>query len=158
MQKERIAEIRKAAMTISSVTEEEWREIETSKEDITSIAESSEENLLCDITDTLREIGIPAHILGYRYVREAIMIAVNDPTITSQITKVLYPKIGKKFNTTSSRAERAIRHAIEDAWDRGNPDVFCKYFGYTIQSSRGKPTNSEFIAQIADHLRLKRKK
>ena len=109
------------------------------------------------VTDIIHQIGVPAHIKGYHYLREAIMLSVNNPEIINSITKQLYPTVAKKFQTTSSRVERAIRHGIEVAWDRGNVDVLNSYFGYTIHVGRGKPTNSEFIAMIADKLRLKMK-
>ena len=101
--------------------------------------------------------GIPPHIKGYQYLRTAIMMAIDDSDVINSVTKVLYPSVAKKFGTTTSRVERAIRHAIEVAWDRGDVDTLTSYFGYTIQNSRGKPTNSEFIAMIADNLRLKHK-
>ncbi len=110
------------------------------------------------VSDIMHELGVPAHIKGYQYLRAAIILTVNAPDMMSSVTKVLYPTVAKTFNTTASRVERAIRHAIEVAWDRGDIDVLSSYFGYTIQNSRGKPTNSEFIAMIADKLRLKRKK
>ncbi len=106
------------------------------------------------ISDIMRQIGVPAHIKGYQYLRQSIMLTVNDPELMHAVTKVLYPTVAKKHNTTSSRVERAIRHAIEVAWDRGDVDVLSSYFGYTIQNTRGKPTNSEFIAMISDKLRL----
>ena len=107
-----------------------------------------------DVTDMIHEIGVPAHIKGYQYLREAIILAVNDDEIMNSVTKLLYPTVAKTFKTTPSRVERAIRHAIEVAWDRGDVDVLNSYFGYTIQNSRGKPTNSEFIAMISDKLKL----
>lgn len=107
-----------------------------------------------EITEILHQIGVPAHIKGYHYLREGILLAVNDSEALESITKILYPAIAKRFSTTSSRVERAIRHAIEVAWDRGDVDVLNSYFGYTIHSLRGKPTNSEFIAMIADDLLL----
>ena len=110
------------------------------------------------VSEIMRELGVPAHIKGYHYLRDAIISTVCSPDIMSSVTKVLYPSIAKKYDTTASRVERAIRHAIEVAWDRGDIDVLSSYFGYTIQTSRGKPTNSEFIAMIADRLRLKLKK
>ena len=109
------------------------------------------------ITEIIHEIGIPAHIKGYQYIRYSIMLAVKDETIISSITKTLYPTVAKKHNTTSSRVERAIRHAIESAWDRGNVDTLNSYFGYTVQNNKGKPTNSEFIAMISDKIRLQLK-
>ena len=109
------------------------------------------------ITKIMLEVGVPAHLKGYHYLREAILLSINNPDIINSITKELYPTVAKKFKTTSSRVERAIRHGIEVAWDRGNVDVLNSYFGYTIHIGRGKPTNSEFIAMIADKLRLKMK-
>ena len=109
------------------------------------------------VTKIIHQIGVPAHIKGYQYLRYAIIMAINDAEIINSVTKVLYPTVAKKFGTTTSRVERAIRHAIEVAWDRGDVDTLNSYFGYTIQNSRGKPTNSEFIAMIADNLRLKYK-
>lgn len=106
------------------------------------------------ISDIMRQIGVPAHIKGYQYLRKAIMLCVEDSEMMGSITKILYPTVAKEFKTTSSRVERAIRHAIEVAWDRGDVDVLSSYFGYTIQSQRGKPTNSEFIAMIADKITL----
>lgn len=109
------------------------------------------------ITEIIHQIGVPAHIKGYHYLREAIMLSVKNSEIINSVTKLLYPTVAKKHNTTSSRVERAIRHAIEVAWDRGDIDVLNSYFGYTIQNDRGKPTNSEFIAMISDKLRLQLK-
>ena len=106
------------------------------------------------VTDMIHEIGVPAHIKGYQYLREAIMMAVEDPSMLSSITKILYPTIAKRFQTTSSRVERAIRHAIEVAWSRGKMETLDTLFGYTIDVGKGKPTNSEFIALIADRIRL----
>ncbi|MBR1481801.1 MAG: sporulation transcription factor Spo0A [Ruminococcus sp.] len=109
------------------------------------------------VTQILHEIGVPAHIKGYHYLRDSIMLSVEHPEIINAVTKQLYPTVAKKYETTSSRVERAIRHAIEVAWDRGNVDVLNSYFGYTIHNDRGKPTNSEFIAMISDRLRLQLK-
>jgi len=109
------------------------------------------------VTKIIHQIGVPAHIKGYQYLRTAIMMTISDSEIINSVTKVLYPSVAKKYQTTTSRVERAIRHAIEVAWDRGDLDTLNSYFGYTIQNSRGKPTNSEFIAMIADNLRLKYK-
>lgn len=106
------------------------------------------------ISSIMRQIGVPAHIKGYEYLRQAIVLTVKDPNLMHAVTKSLYPTVAKTNATTSSRVERAIRHAIEVAWDRGDVDVLSSYFGYTIQNSRGKPTNSEFIAMISDKLRL----
>lgn len=107
-----------------------------------------------DVTDMIHEIGVPAHIKGYQYLREAIMMSVQDVEMLGSITKVLYPTIAGKFQTTSSRVERAIRHAIEVAWSRGKMETLDGLFGYTINTGKGKPTNSEFIALIADKIRL----
>ena len=112
------------------------------------------DNLECVITDVIHRIGIPAHIKGYHYLRYAILLSVNDANMTGSITKVLYPAVADSFKTTPSRVERAIRHAIELAWDRGDVDTLNGIFGYTVRNSKGKPTNSEFIALISDKLRL----
>ena len=109
------------------------------------------------VTGIIHEIGVPAHIKGYQYLREAIIIAVNDMDVINAITKVLYPQVAKTFGTTPSRVERAIRHAIEVAWDRGDLDTLQRFFGYTVSNTKGKPTNSEFIALIADKLQLQLK-
>lgn len=109
------------------------------------------------VTKIIHQIGIPAHIKGYQYLRSAILMTIEDNEIINSVTKILYPSVAKKYATTTSRVERAIRHAIEVAWDRGDIDTLNSYFGYTIQNNRGKPTNSEFIAMIADNLRLKYK-
>ena len=109
------------------------------------------------VTEILHEIGVPAHIKGYNYLRDSIIMSIEKPEVINAVTKQLYPGVAKKYETTSSRVERAIRHAIEVAWDRGDVDVLNSYFGYTIHTGRGKPTNSEFIAMIADKLRLQLK-
>ena len=109
------------------------------------------------VTDIIHEIGVPAHIKGYQYLREAIILTINDMEMINAVTKVLYPEVARKFNTTPSRVERAIRHAIEVAWDRGDIEVLQKFFGYTVSNIKGKPINSEFIAMIADCLSLRRK-
>ncbi|WP_096434727.1 sporulation transcription factor Spo0A [Alteribacter populi] len=114
-------------------------------------------NLDASITSIIHEIGVPAHIKGYMYLREAITMVYNDIELLGSITKVLYPDIAKKYNTTASRVERAIRHAIEVAWSRGNIDSISKMFGYTVSVSKAKPTNSEFIAMVADKLRIEHK-
>lgn len=115
------------------------------------------QDLIYVITEMIHQIGVPAHIKGYQYLREAIKLTVENPEMLNSVTKILYPTVAKNFNSTSSRVERAIRHAIEVAWDRGDVDVLNSYFGYTIQNQRGKPTNSEFIAMIADKIRLNRR-
>ena len=109
------------------------------------------------VTEIIHEIGVPAHIKGYQYLREAIILTINDMDAINAVTKVLYPEVARKFGTTPSRVERAIRHAIEVAWDRGDVETLQKFFGYTVSGIKGKPTNSEFIAMIADHLNLRRK-
>ena len=109
------------------------------------------------VTNVIHEIGVPAHIKGYQYLREAIIIAVEDMEVINAVTKILYPEVAKHFGTTASRVERAIRHAIEVAWDRGDLETLQKYFGYTVSNAKGKPTNSEFIAMIADRLQLQQK-
>ena len=114
-------------------------------------------DLEAQVTKIIHQIGVPAHIKGYQYLRSAILMTIDDNEIINSVTKVLYPTVAKKYQTTTSRVERAIRHAIEVAWDRGDVDTLNSYFGYTIHNSRGKPTNSEFIAMIADNLRLKYK-
>ena len=117
-------------------------------------AESVVRDLEKDVTDMIHEIGVPAHIKGYQYLREAIMMSVKDVEMLGSITKILYPTIAKKYQTTPSRVERAIRHAIEVAWSRGRMETLDALFGYTINTGKGKPTNSEFIALIADKIRL----
>lgn len=114
----------------------------------------SKNDLETNITMYIQQLGVPAHIKGYQYIRDAITMVIDDMEMINSITKLLYPTVAKHFKTTSSRVERAIRHAIEVAWDRGNPDVLNELFGYTILGSKGKPTNSEFIALIADKIRL----
>jgi len=109
------------------------------------------------VTNIIHEIGVPAHIKGYQYLRDAIIMTVNDMDVINAITKVLYPSVAKRYQTTSSRVERAIRHAIEVAWDRGDLETLQGFFGYTISNTKGKPTNSEFISMIADKLRLQLK-
>lgn len=122
-----------------------------------TVVEVKTKNLDVSITNIIHEIGVPAHIKGYLYLREAISMVYNDIELLGSITKVLYPDIAKKFNTTASRVERAIRHAIEVAWSRGNIDSISSLFGYTVSMSKAKPTNSEFIAMVADKLRLEHK-
>lgn len=120
----------------------------------TSAGNIREPDLELMVTEIIHQIGVPAHIKGYHYLRESIILAVKDADIINSVTKQLYPTVAKNHSTTSSRVERAIRHAIEVAWDRGDVDTLNSYFGYTIHNSRGKPTNSEFIAMISDKLRL----
>ncbi|MGN0690483.1 MAG: sporulation transcription factor Spo0A [Oscillospiraceae bacterium] len=129
---------------------------------IVSKSDSSKEhedvNMEVIVTDIIHQIGVPAHIKGYHYLREAILLSIYDEEMLESVTKILYPTVAKRFDTTSSRVERAIRHSIEIAWDRGDVDTLNSYFGYTVNTGKGKPTNSEFIALISDKLRLKYKK
>ena len=123
----------------------------------TEVQEEKGPDMESQVTKIIHQIGVPAHIKGYQYLRTAILLTVKDSDIINSVTKILYPSVAKQYQTTTSRVERAIRHAIEVAWDRGDVDTLNSYFGYTIQNNRGKPTNSEFIAMIADNLRLKYK-
>ena len=133
------------------------REIKAPYIELSPDSKKNEENLEALVTNIIHEVGVPAHIKGYQYLREAIMMVVNDIDIINQITKQLYPEIALKYMTTPSRVERAIRHAIEVAWGRGQTDTVESIFGYTVSAMKGKPTNSEFIAMIADKLRLELK-
>ncbi|SDH35757.1 sporulation transcription factor Spo0A [Alteribacillus bidgolensis] len=145
-----ISNIREVCSGETSVVQQAYSYNNESKEE-------PEINLNQSITNIIHEIGVPAHIKGYMYLREAISMVYNDIDLLGSITKVLYPDIAKKYNTTSSRVERAIRHAIEVAWSRGNFESISRMFGYTINVSKAKPTNSEFIAMVADKLRLEHK-
>ena len=122
-----------------------------------SAQKSQQDDIETQVTKVIHQIGVPAHIKGYQYLRTAILMTISDNDIINSVTKILYPSVAKKYQTTTSRVERAIRHAIEVAWDRGDIDTLNSYFGYTIQNNRGKPTNSEFIAMIADNMRLRYK-
>ncbi len=136
------------------------REIGISKQqyiDIPNNSANKEENIEALVTNVIHEVGVPSHIKGYQYLREAIIMVINDIDVINQITKCLYPQIANKFHTTPSRVERAIRHAIEVAWGRGEQKTVENIFGYTISAAKGKPTNSEFIAMISDKLRLELK-
>ena len=133
------------------------RELKTQYIDIAPEDKKNEENLEALVTNVIHEVGVPAHIKGYQYLREAIMMVIGDIDVINQITKQLYPDIARKYKTTPSRVERAIRHAIEVAWGRGQQDTVENIFGYTVSAAKGKPTNSEFIAMIADKLRLELK-
>ena len=124
---------------------------------VSPAAPSNSEHLETLVTSVIHEIGVPAHIKGYQYLREAIILTIKDMDMINAVTKVLYPEVAKRYNTTPSRVERAIRHAIEVAWDRGDIETLQKFFGYTVSNIKGKPTNSEFIAMIADNLSLRRK-
>lgn len=119
-------------------------------EDKKSDSPTTSESMEMRVTSIIHDIGIPAHLKGYRYIREAILLVVEDMDMIDAVTKILYPTVARKFDTTASRVERAIRHAIEVAWDRGDLETLQKYFGYTVSNAKGKPTNSEFIAMIAD--------
>jgi len=134
---------------------EEIRDGESPRQ--TSVRAGGKSDIESLVTGVIHEIGVPAHIKGYQYLREAIIIAVKDMDVINAITKVLYPQVAKTFQTTPSRVERAIRHAIEVAWDRGDLDTLQRFFGYTVSNTKGKPTNSEFIALIADKLQLQLK-
>ncbi|MDL2273950.1 sporulation transcription factor Spo0A [Oscillospiraceae bacterium OttesenSCG-928-G22] len=136
---------------------EQIRTLDVKKTAIDKTKTAKSVNLESLVTDIIHEIGVPAHIKGYLYLREAIMLAVRDMEVINAVTKVLYPSIAKTFSTTPSRVERAIRHAIEVAWDRGDIEVLQTFFGYTVSNTKGKPTNSEFIAMIADRLQLQLK-
>ncbi len=125
---------------------------------VSSLAINQERDLEAHVTEVIHEVGVPAHIKGYKYVRESIIMAVRDADVINSVTKVLYPAVAKRFGTTPSRVERAIRHAIEVAWDRGDIETLQSYFGYTVSNVKGKPTNSEFIALIADRISLQRKR
>ena len=133
------------------------REIKPQYIDVPSKDKNGDDNIEALVTNIIHEVGVPAHIKGYQYLREAIMMVVSDIEVINQITKTLYPQIATRYNTTPSRVERAIRHAIEVAWGRGDQKTVENIFGYTISASKGKPTNSEFIAMIADKLRLELK-
>lgn len=133
------------------------REIKPQYIEIAPENKKDESNLEALVTNIIHEVGVPAHIKGYQYLREAIMMVVNDIDVINQITKQLYPEIAEKYCTTPSRVERAIRHAIEVAWARGQAETVENIFGYTVSAAKGKPTNSEFIAMIADKLRLELK-
>ena len=135
--------------------------LERMRQIISADAEEEEDELHAlqrQVTAVIHEVGVPAHIKGDQYVREAIIIAVQDMDVINAVTKVLYPEVARRYNTTPSRVERAVRHAIETAWDRGDLETLQRYFGYTVSNTKGKPTNSEFIAMIADKIRLEGKR
>ena len=144
-------------ITVPSIRGEEENTLDLQKINAVAAPEEKNYDLEQDVTDMIHEIGVPAHIKGYQYLREAIIYSVEDPEMLGAVTKILYPAIAKRSHTTSSRVERAIRHAIEVAWNRGCEEVLEEIFGYTISIGRGKPTNSEFIAMLADKITLKRK-
>ena len=153
----RIRDIKYYKPTVASQTSFPSREIKVPYIEISENSKKDEDSLEALVTNVIHELGVPAHIKGYQYLREAIMMVINDIDIINQITKQLYPDIAKKYKTTPSRVERAIRHAIEVAWSRGEQQAVERIFGYTISAAKGKPTNSEFIAMIADKLRLELK-
>ncbi len=142
---------------IKYIKQQVKQDIYKGKNTISNVKEVAEPNLEDQVTHMIHEIGIPAHIKGYHYLRDAIMMAVDDMDVLNAITKILYPTVAKKHQTTSSRVERAIRHAIEVAWSRGKIDILDQLFGYTVSNGKGKPTNSEFIALVADTIRLEQK-
>ena len=133
----------------------EFKDFPSAIKEVKKDGANTDFDLETGVTNIIQKIGVPAHIKGYQYMRDAIIMVINDMETINSVTKILYPSVAKKYNTTSSRVERAIRHAIEVAWDRGDPEVLDSMFGYTILSSKGKPTNSEFIAMISDKIRLK---
>ena len=139
---------------VTAPPREQWHGGELKTQESRVTVKKASRDLEKDVTDMIHEIGVPAHIKGYQYLREAIMMSVEDNSMLSSITKVLYPTIAKRFQTTPSRVERAIRHAIEVAWSRGKMETLDGLFGYTVNTGKGKPTNSEFIALIADRIRL----
>lgn len=130
------------------------RQLANNQSSPVSCSQSRVRNLEVEVTNIIHQMGVPAHVKGYQYLRDAIIMVIGDMGLLGAITKELYPMIAEKYNTTPSRVERAIRHAIELAWDRGNVELMNKFFGYTINVERGKPTNSEFIAMVADRLRV----
>ena len=134
-----------------------WRDVQRNRNYVSYESEESVPDIETQVTELILQIGIPAHIKGYHFVRSAIIMAIESPDTINAITKIVYPTIAKEYQTSSSRVERAIRHAIEVAWDRGDVDTLNGIFGYSINSSKGKPTNSEFIAMLSDKLRLKNK-
>lgn len=142
---------------IRLLVSQHWSSEGAAPEPVHTPASPARQNLEALVTSIIHEIGVPAHIKGYQYLREAIIMTVEDMDVINAVTKILYPEVAKKFGTTASRVERAIRHAIEVAWDRGDLETLQKYFGYTVSNTKGKPTNSEFIAMIADRLVLQRK-
>lgn len=142
---------------ISLLNDNRTDEIKITQSAVLSRKEITKASIESKVTQAIHDIGVPAHIKGYQYVREAIIMSIEDEDIINAVTKSLYPKLAIKFKTTPSRVERAIRHAIEVAWNRGQIEVHDKIFGYTVNSNKGKPTNSEFIAMIADKLRLEAK-
>ena len=142
---------------IKKVKREDYQDVQLVLKDVNSDENTKEISLENRVTDMIHEIGIPAHIKGYHYLRDAIMMAIEDMDVLNAITKILYPTVAKKHQTTSSRVERAIRHAIEVAWNRGKLDTLDELFGYTVSHGKGKPTNSEFIALVADTIRLEQK-
>ena len=159
MSNERKVDLRK---TLMELAEEGWTleellnaaGVQLAAEQKPKKQEPEKQALAQKVTNIIHEIGVPAHIKGYQYLRRAIEMAVNDAGVINAVTKVLYPMVAKEFDTTASRVERAIRHAIEVAWDRGDLETLQRYFGYTVSNAKGKPTNSEFIAMIADKLRM----
>ena len=158
MTPKKMQQVRQAVEVLGTLSDFEWKEISAillgnQNEQLEKESELSEEMIYEKITELIHCIGVPAHIKGYHYFKEAIFIYYINKNCTISMTKELYPKIAQKFNTTPSRVERAIRHAIDVAWDRGDCDVHYDFFGYTIDPKKGKPTNSEAIAMIANYLK-----
>lgn len=155
----RIRDIKNYEPTPTATTDNCYimREAKARYIEIDEVNKKNQENLEALVTNVIHEIGVPAHIKGYQYLREAIMMVINDIDVINQITKQLYPDIAEKYHTTPSRVERAIRHAIEVAWSRGKNEAVESIFGYTVSATKGKPTNSEFIAMIGDKIRLELK-
>lgn len=146
-----LEECRKRGLTLEDLLESASDSIE-----INEVSEESGTEIKIEkkVTELIKEVGVPAHIKGYQYVRYSIIYALENPEVIGSVTKLLYPSVAKEYKTTASRVERAIRHAVEAAWSRGDIDVLQKYFGYTVNPSKGRPTNSEFIAMLVDYLRL----
>lgn len=144
-----LEECRKRGLTLEDLLESVNESIE-----IKEVSKESGAEIEKRVTDIMKEVGVPAHIKGFQYVRCSIIYLLENPEAIGSVTKVLYPNVAKKFGTTASRVERAMRHAIDVAWSRGDVNVLQKYFGYTIDPNRGRPTNSEFIAMLVDYLRL----
>ena len=141
-------------ITVPSIRGEEENTLDLQKINAVAAPEEKNYDLEQDVTDMIHEIGVPAHIKGYHYLRTAILASIQNQALLESVTKMLYPTVAQKYDTTSSRVERAIRHAIEIAWDRGDLDTINSFFGYTVNNCKGKPTNSEFIALLTDKLRL----
>lgn len=145
--------VRSLARYVVSNTDEDREEFRRQCKELLMALDNSDVSLECTIMRTMHDLGIPANVLGYRYLKEAIAITVNDESAVNGITKIIYPAVAHKYNTTPSRVERAIRHAVEISFDRSDYDVFARYFGNTVSANKGKPTNSEYIAIVANNIR-----